>query len=92
MRGFFKRQFVTLRAKAPPGDRWIHEIESTATAARSTSIAAACRCSRDRVSTGRKNLPSSPWRPPLPVDRLVIDGEICVVETARPISPRFRPS
>ncbi|MDO9443099.1 MAG: ATP-dependent DNA ligase, partial [Beijerinckiaceae bacterium] len=77
---FFGPQLATLRAKAPPGDRWIHEIKFDGYRGQVHVDRGTARVfTRGGLDWTKKFPMIAEAAAALPVDRVVLDGEICVV-------------
>lgn len=84
MPGLVSPQLATLKLKAPAGDRWIHEIKYD-------GYRAQVHIDRGRVRVFTRN--GYDWTKKfhliaeafegLPIDRAIIDGEICVIKDGR---------
>jgi bifunctional non-homologous end joining protein LigD len=84
MPGFISPQLATLRDKAPQGDRWIHEIKYDGYRGQIHVERGKVRVfTRSGLDWTKKFDVIAQEAAALPVDRLVIDGEICVIKDGK---------
>jgi bifunctional non-homologous end joining protein LigD len=84
MPGFIQPQLATLKAKAPAGERWIHEIKFDGYRGQVHVDRGRVRVfTRSGLDWTKKFPIIAEAAAALPVDRLIIDGEICVVENGK---------